>query len=236
MPETLVDLAGVWVAALLTLCVFSFLYRDNVFYRLTEAVFVGGSVGFGIVIEWQNGIVPKVIVPFQQFVAAYAQKGLLDFVWAAYMLASLLLGLLFLSRFSPKHAWLSRFPMAYIIGVGVGISIPLTIQALVLTQVRATLVPLVVKTNGGIDWLGSAGNISLIIGVLSVLYYFFFSFKKTDLFSKSVSRVGIAYLMLGFGSSFAFTVMARVTLLVARANFLKDDWIIGTLRYFGVLH
>ena len=42
--------------------------------------------------------------------------------------------------------------------------------------------------------------------------------------------------MLGFGSSFAFTVMARVTLLVARANFLKDDWIIGTLRYFGVLH
>ena len=32
---------GVWIAAFFTLCIFSFLYRDNVFYKLGESVMVG---------------------------------------------------------------------------------------------------------------------------------------------------------------------------------------------------
>ncbi|NLF40127.1 hypothetical protein GX586_11825 [bacterium] len=234
-PDTMMDLVGVWVAALMTLSVFSFLFRDNVLYRVTEAVFVGGSVGFGIVIEYQNGLLPKVIMPIEKFIAEFAQKGGADFVWAAYMLASLMLGLLFLARFSPKHAWISRLPMAYLIGIGTGISVPLTIQSFVFTQVQATLIPVLVRADGRIDWVGTAGNISLIVGVLAVLYHFFFSLKKTDPLSRGVSKIGIAYLMLGFGSSFAFTVMARVTLLVGRASFLKDDWVIGTLKYFNLI-
>ena len=35
----------VWLGAFLTLCVFSFLYRDNVFYKLAEHLLVGFSTG-----------------------------------------------------------------------------------------------------------------------------------------------------------------------------------------------
>src|SRR5439155_2415151 len=35
--------AGVWVAAFFTLCIFSFLYRDDPFYKFAESVFIGVS-------------------------------------------------------------------------------------------------------------------------------------------------------------------------------------------------
>ena len=47
-PDTFMDLIGVWLAAVLSLCVFSFLLRDNILYRVTEAIFVGGSVGIAM--------------------------------------------------------------------------------------------------------------------------------------------------------------------------------------------
>ena len=52
------ELIGIWVAALLTLCIFSFLYRDNPFYRFAEHLFVGVSVGYGIVLTIHQGLIP----------------------------------------------------------------------------------------------------------------------------------------------------------------------------------
>lgn len=235
MPESFMDLIGVWIAALLSLCVFSFLFKDNILFKLTEAIFVGVSVGYGIVLAWNAGLHPKVVVPFMEFIRTYHAKGLVDKCWALYMLISLGIGVLYLSRFSSRQAWLSRFPMAYLMGIGIGMGMPLTIQSFIFEQMRATLIPIVVKTNGAINWVASLGNVALLVGVFSVLYYFFFSVKKSDVVSQTVSRVGIAYLMLGFGASFALTVMARISLLSARVQFLKDDWIEGTLRYFNLL-
>ncbi|GAI60092.1 unnamed protein product, partial [marine sediment metagenome] len=36
----------VWIAAILTLSIYSFLYRDNIFYKFAEHLFVGVSVGY----------------------------------------------------------------------------------------------------------------------------------------------------------------------------------------------
>ena len=52
------EIFGVWVAALLTLCIYSFLYRDNPFYRFAEHLFVGISVGYGIVLSIHQGFIP----------------------------------------------------------------------------------------------------------------------------------------------------------------------------------
>jgi hypothetical protein len=40
-----------------------------------------------------------------------------------------------------------------------------------------------------------------------------------------VARVGVWYLMITFGASFAFTVMGRIALLASRLEFLFDDWL-----------
>jgi hypothetical protein len=146
----------------------------------------------------------------------------------------LLLGLLFLSRFFPKIAWLSRYPMAYLLGIGVGMAMPLNFQTQILGQIQASIIPVIALADGTINWPRTIGNISLILGILSVLYYFFFSLKKEDPFSRGITKVGIAYLMIGFGASFAFTIMARVSLLIGRVEFLKEEWVMGTLKFFGM--
>ena len=49
----------VWLAAFLTLCIFSFLYRDNILYRFAEHLFVGVSAGYLVALTWHNQIRPN---------------------------------------------------------------------------------------------------------------------------------------------------------------------------------
>jgi hypothetical protein len=39
------------------------------------------------------------------------------------------------------------------------------------------------------------------------------------------ARVGTWFLMVAFGASFGYTVMARVSLLISRVQFLLRDWL-----------
>ena len=39
------------------------------------------------------------------------------------------------------------------------------------------------------------------------------------------SRIGIVFVMIGFGAAFGYTVMARVSLLIGRLQFLLGDWL-----------
>ncbi|MBI5266206.1 MAG: hypothetical protein HY851_03135, partial [candidate division Zixibacteria bacterium] len=47
------------VGAFLTLATFSFLYRDNPFYKIAEHLVVGVSAGYFVVILWHNNLVPN---------------------------------------------------------------------------------------------------------------------------------------------------------------------------------
>ena len=49
---------GVWIAALLTLFIFSFLYKDNPFYKFAEHLFVGISAGYYVILELWSVIWP----------------------------------------------------------------------------------------------------------------------------------------------------------------------------------
>ena len=40
-----------------------------------------------------------------------------------------------------------------------------------------------------------------------------------------MAKVGIWVLMVGFGASFGYTVMARVSLLIGRVIYLVQDWL-----------
>ncbi len=64
----------------------------------------------------------------------------------------------------------------------------------------------------------------IMIGVISVLVYFFFSVEHTGVVG-ALSRIGIWFLMVSFGASFGFTIMARISLLIGRTQFLLGDWL-----------
>jgi len=200
----------VWVAAFLTLCIFSFLYKDNPFYRVAEYLLIGASLGYALPIIWDNTVIPKVIVPLQHH--------------EYYLLIPLCLGLLYLARLFPKHAWLSRWPIAFALGTGSGIALPLSLQADIFKQIQGTMLTKAMLTPSIIPVIHVIGNIVLFVGVIATLIYFYFSVEHKRAVG-GIARVGIWYIMLAFGATFGYTVMARISLLIGRFQFLLHDWL-----------
>ncbi|MCH7494354.1 hypothetical protein IIA16_06580, partial [bacterium] len=66
------DGLAVWLAAGLTLFIFSFLFKDNPFYRFAEHLFVGLGAGYVVVVAYWNDIATNVFAPMQNGLAAVA--------------------------------------------------------------------------------------------------------------------------------------------------------------------
>lgn len=197
----------IWIAAILTLAIFSFLYKDNPFFKMAEHIFVGVATGYGFVYTWNNGIYPNLLKPL------FVEHQLLFII-------PFILGLMYLSVIVPKFSYFIRWPFAFLLGVGSGLSIPLAFRASLVEQIKFTLLP----NPHGIT-LGLFINALLIfIGVVTVVLYFYFSTPHEGIM-KPISKTGIIFLMLGFGASFGYTVMARFSLLVGRFEFLLGKWL-----------
>jgi len=226
------QIIGIWVAAFLTLSIYSFLYKDNPLYRFAEHLFIGISVGYGIVLAIHQGFIPLAWKPFWQAITLQNITG----IWVIIPIA---FGLLFFARLSPRHTWLIRYPIAILIGYGSGIAITNVLRANIFEQTRGTLVPFgkiteTIAPNGEIipalTTFEIFSAILMVIGVVCTLTYFFFSVEHRGPI-KGMSKIGIAFLMIGFGSAFGNTVMGRVALLIQRVDFLMFEWIasIGTI-------
>ena len=214
MPiETII---GAWVATGLTLFIFSFLYKDNPLFKLAENLYVGVSVGYTIVKTYDTVIVHLIWKPI-------VENG----EWA--LLVPVAIGMLMLTRYVPKAAWLSRYAFAFIVGVGSGLAIPRVISSYILKQIEDTVRPLMVMVPGeGLTFTfnllnpaSSLNTIIILLGVSSVLFYFFFSVEHTGP-GKAVARTGILFLMISFGAAFGYTVMARMSLLIGRLTDLIE--------------
>ncbi|HEU4436149.1 MAG TPA: hypothetical protein VFR89_01700 [candidate division Zixibacteria bacterium] len=191
--------AGTVVAAILTLAIFSFLYRENPFFRFAEHLLVGLSAGYFTVIAVQGTLVPKVIEPLKAG----------DF----WVVISFVLIILILGRLTEKTRPASRIPLALVIGAGAGVAVPALLQARILVQLGATMKP-----------LGSLANVLILIGVITTLIYFYFSREHKGWWGRLAS-VGTWYLMIFFGATFGNTVMSRISLLIGRLEFLFGDFL-----------
>lgn len=195
-----------FIAGILTLAIFSFLYRDNPVYKMAESLLIGVSIGYMLVITWTNSLMDLLFVP------------LLDGQdWS--LALPLVLGLMMFGRFFRRTAWLSRFPIAVLIGSGAGVAIPAMLDARTIRQMVATVTPLLAA--------GGEFNLSalvVIIGVLTTLSYFYFSRAHRGGFGVS-ARIGTYFLMLFFGTTFGYTVMSRMSTFIGRVEFLLTDFL-----------
>jgi hypothetical protein len=197
---------GQWVAVFFTLCIFSFLYRDNVLYRLSESLFAGISFGYFVGLARLNTLEPNLFQPLFS-----------DFSTNWPLVVPFALGLILYLRYIPKVAWVSNWALAIYIGYYIGVNLIQRLHGEVLPQTKGTMLPL----NVGFGQL--VGNLVVIAGVLTVLVYFFFSSPHRGPL-KPAARIGIYYLMISFGASFGYTVMGRVSLLIGRLTFVVNDW------------
>jgi len=208
-------LLGAWVATGLTLFIFTFLYEDNPLFKLAEHLYVGVSVGYTIVKAYDTVLIRLIYEPM-------VKQG----DWS--LLIPLGIGTLMLARYIPNATWLSRIAFAFIVGVGSGLAIPRIISSFILKQVEDTVRPLVSIVQGEpiftynlLDPTSNLNTIVLLIGVVSVLFYFFFSIEHTGPV-RVAARTGVLFLMVAFGAAFGYTVMARMSLLIGRLSDLIE--------------
>ena len=194
------------IAAFLTLCIFSFLYKDNPFYKFAERLVAGVATGYWTMLLFYTNFTDKVLTPI--FV-----NGQYVYIIPAF------LGVLMWTRFSKKFSWLSRYSIAFYIGISSGVAIPVSLYTYLFKQLEATIRTPISLSVAGLNMF------LIVIAVLSALIYFFFSTAHKGVFG-AASRLGIYVIMIGFGAGFGLTVMGRVALLVQRIIFLKG-YILG---------
>ena len=128
-------------------------------------------------------------------------------------------------RLSPSGAWISRWPLAFIIGTTAGMRLVGFLHADFLSQISNTIIPVwVTDSTGKFDFWESLRSLIIVLGVLCGIVYFFFSIEHKGIVGKT-AKVGIWYLMITFGAAFGYTVMGRIALLAIRLEFLMDDWL-----------
>ncbi len=205
----------VWIASILSIAILSFLYKENPFFRAAEHIFLGVANGYLVTFYWHRILMPILFRPLFQ------QGDLL-------LIIPFIVGMLYLTRFIPRVSWLVRIPIAIYMGYWTGVLIPATIQAQIIKQVQGTILtaPNFQSWNAGIS--GIAWSVIVFIGVLCTLSYFYFSREHKGVIGFT-SRIGIVFVMIGFGAAFGYTVMARISLLIGKLQFLLGDWL-GIIR------
>ena len=112
--------------------------------------------------------------------------------------------------------------MAFMMGVASGVTITGVVDAQFIKQIEATMLP-----------LNSFNNVILVVGTAATLAFFLFiplgkkekGKDQNTAIGSVVMKLGRATIMIALGSSYGFTVMARLSYLVARLQFLLGSWI-----------
>ena len=203
-----------FVGAVCTVAIVTYIFKDNVLFRIAEHVMIGLAAGYTIVVTFYTVGAPEVIIPL--FV-----KG--NFI----LIIPSLLGLMLAVRVFPKLSWISRFPLAILVGSGVGQALPRVLQAQVFQHISSSAkIDFVGLASMGTfyGWSQFFGSVILVVGTICGLMYFFFSKPHTGLIGGS-AKIGVIVLMIGFGASFGYTVQARITLFADRVLYLLRDWL-----------
>ena len=223
--------AEVWLGAIGTLAVYSFLVRDNSVYQGFEHAFMGAAMGLGITTTLRDVLVSKWWVPMWTGFKTLFEKGpSTEAVAGALLIVPAVIGVLWYFQFSKRYNWLSRIPLCIGLGVGAGMGFKNIFNTL-MPQVTGTFKPLwvgesIVRDATTMDRIAmSAENLIFVVGTISVISYFFFAFGKSKYGVRAPAKLGRWYLMLSLGAFFGNTFMSRLSALIERFQFLFSEWL-----------
>ncbi len=214
------DTAGVWLAALLTLLVFSYLLHDTFLFRLAQSLLVGGAVGYGSAVILRSVLWDQLLAPLLR-----DSLSLWSHTWVLFI--PLFLGLLLLTKLIPGWS-VGNISLGYLFGVGAALAIGGALTGALGPQLGATIVSL----SPGLGPATWVNNLLIVVGVLGVLLAFRFTPSLTLLPLRGYSavtgiwgRIGTGFMMVAFGAIFANVLTARISTLVGQLYFLLHDWL-----------
>jgi len=198
-PTATLDVIGLWVGWFLMLMIYSLpLYKENVAYRFAEHLFIGVTLAITAITNFSN-IMRMCVTPLMQG----------DIL----MIVPLILGLMIFTMLIPEYRWISRYPIAIMVGAGFGLGIRGTIKPNLQDAIIDTITA---PTGGGlVDWFN---YIWVAVGLVCSILYFMLTYEHSGVL-KTPTRIGRLFLMIALGGYFGNTVLFRFTMLTGRAQF-----------------
>ena len=190
--------AGTWLAAFLTIGLFSWMWKENPWFRLVEHIYVGAALGV---------------------LAIQGYQSVLDIAWKpatqqgkAILWIPLFMGALLFSRWSKKYMWVSRSSLGFLVGTTAAVSMNGAIKAQLTAQVAATMMK-----------LNTVNNIIFVLITACATLYFVFTLQQK--WAQPIVNLGKYGMMIAFGATFGNTVMSRISLFTGRLQFLLFTWL-----------
>ena len=249
------EIVSAWVIVLMYLCIFSFLYGDNPFYKAAEHLYVGVSAGYVAVLSFWQQVQPNLFGRLWPTRIDVDDGSILYSIWytiyEAFNFISTGFGVLDRSIFPEggikgfdeiRMIYLIPFILGifmllrlvpklgwlarWAIAYIVGMAAGLRFYAYLNSNVLAQIKASAIDFTS--DWGSIINALILFIGTITALIYFFYSTEHKGVVGR-LSRIGIYFLMIKFGAAFGFAVMARISLLIGSMNHLKDY---STVEYY----
>ena len=243
-----VEIVSAWIVVLMYLCIFSFLYGDNPFYKAAEHLYVGVSAGYVAVISFWQQVQPNLFGRLWPSRIAVDDGSILQSIWYTIYesLNFISTGFGVLDRSLFPEGGIKGFDeirmiylIPFILGIFmllrpvpklgwlarwaiayiVGMAAGLRFYAYLNSNVLAQIKASAIDFTS--DWGSIINALILFIGTITALIYFFYSTEHKGVVGR-LSRIGIYFLMIKFGAAFGFAVMARISLLIGSINHLKD--------------
>jgi hypothetical protein len=206
------QLITVWMAAVGTLAIYSILYKENKAYRMAEHIFIGAATGYTVYFAWA-----KILKPMWWDNIVKGQ-----WLW----ILTMVVGSMFYFIYSKKYNWISRLIFGALMGLTAGYAFK-GFAGTNIDRIETSFKPVYGQ---GMHAPEIINNVIFIIILLTVMSYFFFSFEHKSAIRRAPANIGRWVLMFAFGAMFGSTVMARMSMLIGRFNFLINDWITPTIH------
>ncbi len=215
------DLIWTTVAFVLTLMIFSYLFGDNLMFRIAAYLFVGVSAGYVATMLLYQVILPRLFWPA-------LQGGILT------VLVPLILSVFLIAKLFPRFSSLGNIPMGYVVGVAAAVIIGGAVLGTLFGQGQASInmFSLSAPITSPEGMLQVLGAIFILIGTVCTLAYFNFGAVARPTAAGNepphrapvvelLARIGQIFIAITLGALFAGIFAASITALIERIDFIK---------------
>lgn len=224
-PSNTLDFIGLVVGFVLTLMIFSYIFGDNLLFRIASYAFIGAAAGYAtamvlVTLIWQRLVLSLIQNPAESLAVA---------------VPGFILGIWLLLKVSPRLSNLGSLPMSFLVGVAAATIVGGAILGTLFPQMNATMNALNLAagdsgqlSGGGVDLiLWMVNGLLIIFGSITTLAYFQFGSRAQQAGQNSpfqvlvlrMAQIGKGFIAVALGALFAGVYAAALLAFVERVTF-----------------
>ena len=199
------DLLYAFIQFTMVLSVWSYLYKENVFSRMSATIVIAiSTVHFFM---WNlKQVYTMAVIP------------MIEGRWL--YIFPILLGLMLYTRLSTKYSWLSSYSYAVSLGLGTGAVLTTLVEGSITGLISAA----VLSPFKGTTAFETASGLIIIIGLICSMTYWIFTREATGILGYTI-KIGRLFLMASIGILYAEDVLWSQSIFVGAMemviNFIK---------------